>query len=84
MLRNCCRSRSVDQPPRLSESAACVSNPSHDEIVADAAYLAARAAHVSAIVVFTTSGSTARLVSRYRPPVPIYAVTPSETAARRC
>jgi pyruvate kinase len=60
-----------------------VSDPSHAEIVADAAYHAARAAHVSAIVVFTSSGSSARLVSRYRPPVPIYAVTPSEIAARQ-
>jgi pyruvate kinase len=34
-------------------------------------------------VVFTSSGSSARLVSRYRPPVPIYAVTPSEIAARQ-
>jgi len=56
-------------------------DPSHAEIVADAAYHAARAARVSAIVVFTASGSSARLVSRYRPPVPIYAITPSETAA---
>jgi len=59
------------------------SDPSHAEIVADAAYHAARAARVRAIVVFTSSGSSARLVSRYRPPVPIYAVTPSEIAARQ-
>src|SRR6266446_1897862 len=60
-----------------------IPDPSHAEIVADAAYHAARAARVSAIVVFTASGSSARLVSRYRPPVPIYAVTPSEIAARQ-
>ena len=59
------------------------SDPSHAEIVADAAYHAARAARVRAIVVFTSSGSSARLVSRYRPPVPIYAVTPSEIAAHQ-
>jgi molybdopterin biosynthesis enzyme len=41
-----------------------VSDPSHAEIVADAAYHAARAARVSAIVVFTSGGSSARLVSR--------------------
>src|SRR6266496_6271938 len=29
------------------------------------------------------SGSTARLVSRFRPPVPIFAFTSSETAARQ-
>ncbi|HZT29161.1 MAG TPA: pyruvate kinase [Bryobacteraceae bacterium] len=59
------------------------SNPSTAEILADAAYHAAREAKAGAIVVFTTSGSSARLVSRYRPPVPIYAVTPGETTARR-
>jgi pyruvate kinase len=60
---------------------------SHDlpaaQIVADAAYHAARAAGVSAIVVFTSSGSSARLVSHFRPPVCIYAVTPREEVARR-
>jgi pyruvate kinase len=58
-------------------------NPSNPEIVADAAYRAAREAKVSAVVVFTASGSSARLISRYRPPVPIYAFTPSETVARQ-
>jgi pyruvate kinase len=58
-------------------------DPSHAEIVADAAYHAARAARVSAIVVFTSSGSSARLVSRYRPPVCIYAITPSDVVARQ-
>jgi pyruvate kinase len=53
------------------------------EILADAAYHAARAAHVSAIVVFTATGSSARLVSRYRPPVCIYAMTPRENVGRQ-
>ncbi len=57
--------------------------PTHAEIVADAAHQAARAARVSAIVVFTSSGSSARLVSRYRPPVRIYAITPREEVARQ-
>ena len=39
------------------------------EILADAAYHAARDSGAAAIVVFTSTGSSARLVSRYRPPV---------------
>ena len=58
-------------------------NPSNAEIVADAAYHAAREAKVAAIVVFTASGSSARLISRYRPPVCIYAMTPHEVVARQ-
>ena len=58
-------------------------NPANAEILADAAYRAAREARVAAIVVFTASGSSARLVSRYRPPVPIYAITPNESVARQ-
>jgi pyruvate kinase len=53
------------------------------EIIADAAWQAARAIGARAIVVFTTSGATARLVARYRPAVPIYAFTPAEAVLRR-
>jgi pyruvate kinase len=57
--------------------------PSNAEIVADAAYRAARSAGVAAIVVYTSSGASARLISRLRPPVPIYAFTQSERVARQ-
>jgi len=57
--------------------------PSNAEIIADAAYHAARSAGVAAIVVFTTSGASARLISRFRPPVPIYAFTQNECIARQ-
>ena len=57
--------------------------PTNAEIVADAAYRSAKEAKATAVVVFTASGSSARLVSRYRPPVPIYAFTPYETVARQ-
>lgn len=53
------------------------------EILADAAYHAARDSGAAAIVVFTSTGSSARLVSRYRPPVEIYAMTPHDTTARQ-
>jgi pyruvate kinase len=57
--------------------------PSNAEIIAEAAYRAARSAGVAAIVVFTSSGASARLISRMRPPVPIYAFTQSESVARQ-
>jgi pyruvate kinase len=53
------------------------------EIIADAAYHCARTAGVVALAVGTTSGSSARLLARYRPPVPIYAFTSSAEVARQ-
>jgi len=58
-------------------------DPGFGEIVANAAFRAARYSKAVAIVVFTSSGSSARLVSQFRPPVPIYAFTPSATVARQ-
>ena len=53
------------------------------EIVAAAAYHSARCAGVVALAVGTTSGASARLLARYRPPVPIYAFTSNEAVARQ-
>jgi pyruvate kinase len=53
------------------------------EIIADAAYHCARTAGVVALAVGTTSGASARLLARYRPPVPIYAFTSNESVARQ-
>ena len=53
------------------------------EILADAAHHAARDSGAKAIVVFTSRGSSARLVSRYRPPVAVFAITPHDTTARQ-
>ncbi len=55
----------------------------HARIVAEAAYHAARSADVTALVVFTASGFSAKLIARYRPPVPIYAFTSDEAVARQ-
>jgi pyruvate kinase len=63
-----------DPPERTSNT--------HAEIVAQQAYHAAKLAKAAAIVVFTASGSSARLVSRFRPPVPIFAFTQTEKVAR--
>jgi pyruvate kinase len=53
------------------------------EIIADAAYHAARSAGVVALAVGTSTGTSARLLARYRPPVPIYAFTSSDAVARQ-
>ena len=45
-----------------------LSDTSDSDIVAEAAFLAARAAEVQGIVVFTEFGYSARLISRLRPP----------------
>jgi len=70
------RNKGYQDPPHNTE-------PSNAEILADAAYHAARDSGAGAIVVFTSTGSSARLVSRYRPPVSIYAITPHDTTARQ-
>ena len=53
------------------------------EIIAGAACRVASIAKAVAIVVFTSSGSSARLVARSRPPMPVYAFTPSAAVARQ-
>lgn len=57
-------------------------NPSYPDVLAVAACQAAAAPGVAAIAVFTTTGSAARLISRLRPSVPIYAFTTSPVVAR--
>jgi pyruvate kinase len=73
---NSIRKRGYQDPPHAPQ-------PSNPEILADAAHRAARDSGAAAIVVFTSRGSSARLVSRYRPPVKMYAITPHDTTARQ-
>ncbi|XP_058003226.1 pyruvate kinase 1, cytosolic isoform X2 [Hevea brasiliensis] len=47
---------------------------SHAEAVASSAVRAAIKVRAALIVVFTSSGRAARLISKYRPPVPVFAV----------
>jgi pyruvate kinase len=58
-----------------------------DETTADAlaaaSYNIARTVKTSAIVCFTTSGSTARRMARERPSVPLLVLTPNRNTARR-
>jgi pyruvate kinase len=53
------------------------------ETVAELVCHASRELHMRLIAVFTHSGFTARLVSRYRPPVPIVAFSPDAAIRRR-
>jgi pyruvate kinase len=57
--------------------------PTSAEILADAAHHAAAESGVAAIVVFSSRGSSARLISRYRPPVGVFVITPHNTTARQ-
>ena len=53
------------------------------ETIAEAAGQSARLLHAKAIVAFTQSGFTARLISQERPDVPIIALTPFSEVQRR-
>ena len=53
------------------------------EAVAEAACSAARVLHAKAIVAFTQSGFSARLISQERPEVPVVALTPSPEVQRK-
>jgi pyruvate kinase len=64
-------------PPKREQT------PTYQETMADMTYRCARMQGATAIVVFTASGSSARLVAKYRPPVPIFAFTGSEMVARQ-
>ena len=55
---------------------------SRSEIIAEAACQSALAADAKAIAVFTSSGSSARIVSRLRPAGPVYAFTSNEQTMR--
>lgn len=53
------------------------------EIIAASAYQSARSSKATGLAVGTSSGATARLLARYRSPVPVYAFTPDEKVARQ-
>ncbi len=52
-------------------------------VVAESAVHAAASLGAKAIVVFTRSGHTARIVSKFRPDAPVLAFTPNGSSARR-
>jgi pyruvate kinase len=58
-------------------------DPTTADAIAEAANNMVRTVGAAGIVVFTTSGSTARRVARERPSVPLLVLTPSVKTARR-
>jgi pyruvate kinase len=71
------KTRGYREMPRRDQA------PARADIIADAAYRAAHLMGAAAIIVFTASGSSARLVSRFRPPVPVFAFTGNPAVARQ-
>jgi len=57
--------------------------PDIAETISESVVHAAHTLPVKAIVVFTRSGSTARLISKYRPPCPVFAFCHDESVAAR-
>jgi pyruvate kinase len=53
------------------------------EAISQAACRVAESSDAAAILAFTQTGSTAAMVAKYRPALPIYAVTPSQAVRRR-
>ena len=58
-------------------------DPTTSDALAEASASIARTLRISAITVFTASGSTARRVARERPRVPLLVLTPLQSTARR-
>ena len=58
-------------------------DPTTADALAEAAKQIARTVSATAIICFTTSGSTARRIARERPSVPILVLTPNRDTARR-
>jgi pyruvate kinase len=57
--------------------------PQTDELISYSACQIAHSLHAAAIVAFTQSGSTAMRISRYRPAMPVLALTPDAKVAGR-
>jgi pyruvate kinase len=74
--------RCLDYASKLSSSGTWIEKET-DELISYSACHVAQSLGSAAIVAFTHSGSTARRVSKYRPKMPVLAITPSEKIAER-
>lgn len=71
-------------PPLYNELRMLTPRPTHTtETVAMAAVSASLEQNAGAILVMSTSGNTARLISKYRPSCPIMTLTRNEVTARQ-
>jgi pyruvate kinase len=80
--------RDVERDPQLKEMAfhpvsEHLGVPHLTEAIGQGACRIAEGVGAKAILAFTQTGSTAALVAKYRPNLPIYAVTPSQAVRRR-
>jgi pyruvate kinase len=69
--------------PRTLQDLGDATRAPFNEVTAQAACRAAEATGAVAVVCFTTTGTTPRLLARFRPRVPIIAYSPDQTARRR-
>ncbi|TFY64406.1 hypothetical protein EVJ58_g2630 [Rhodofomes roseus] len=86
MMAECCllAESMICYPPLYDELRLTTPRPTETtETVAVSAVGAALEQSANAIVVLSTSGNTARLISKYRPNVPIITVTRNEQTARQ-
>ncbi|GMF08716.1 unnamed protein product [Ambrosiozyma monospora] len=85
MMHNTCLIAEKALPYYASFQDLTVATPkpcSINETIANAAVSSAFEQNAKMIIVLSTSGNTARLVSKYRPNCPIFMVTRNERAAR--
>jgi len=74
--------KAIDYKKILSERSLSV-KPTNPDAISHATCQVAMDLNTKAIVTFTLSGSTARMVSRYRPPVPIIAASTRDSTVRK-
>ena len=79
----CSAENSVRSSPARPNPEAIAIPASFPDVTCGIACRAAREAGASLIVAFTLSGATARLLSHYRPSVPIIAFSPNQEVRRR-
>jgi len=87
VMHNVCREAesSIFYLPLFNELRAVTAKPTEtSETIASSAVNACLEQNCAAIIVMTTSGNSARLLSKYRPRVPIITVTRNGQVARQC